>query len=197
MEKRVLVKSSIIVIILIALSSSFLFLRGGGLTSFVLLDEEDDSFIFEEIDGSEFIDLKSVEFLEDDLRVDYIFDNSNIIGEFVEINIWVEDSVGNKLDNLNDVFSANTEGVVERIVFFNSFEQNNFPVYIYFSVFESDFPAKYLIGSSDSTLTGYAISEEDEDIKGFVGSFLLLLFILIGALLFIRKYAKRSQSSLK
>jgi hypothetical protein len=200
MEKKSLIRYFIIVIVLIALSSSFLILREGGLTSFVSLDNEEDEdkgFLFEEIDSLEFVELKSVEFFEDDLRVDYVFDNSNVIGDFVEVNIWIEDSIGNKIESFNDVFSANVDGVVERIVFFNSFEKNIFPFYLYFSVFENDSPAKYLIGSSDAAITGYAVSDDEENIGGFVGSFFLLLFILIGALFLIRKYGKREEKPLE
>jgi len=60
------------------------------------------------------ISIKDIKQEEKTLKIIYDFDNSNVVGDSVSVDIWLEDSDGYEITRISDVFSINKEGPIER-----------------------------------------------------------------------------------
>ena len=71
----------------------------------------------QEISGSipkGLVEIKEVVNEKDGLMVSYIFDNSNVVGEEVVVEIWIVDERGIEIKRVKDAFSINKDDLIER-----------------------------------------------------------------------------------
>jgi len=65
------------------------------------------------------INVIGIEHEDDELLINYNFDNTNVIGESVDVVIWIEDEEGIEVGGTVDSFPINVEGLIERNVIFD------------------------------------------------------------------------------
>ena len=190
MEKRV-INYLIIAFILIGLTGVIFFYRTG-LTGNAI-NEINSTFInltkeikvSEDLNkGFDGISVKSMKQQGDAMNISYVFDNSNFIGNEVDVNIWIENSSQIEIKRVNDYFSINQEGLIERDVQIDlaCLPQDNYSVY--FSL-GSNKPVKesVILGSS---ITGNTILDQPKN--KWIGYVVFIFVILAGIFFIIRNH---------
>ena len=128
MEKRDVFRYLLISMICIVLIAILIVLRGGPTGFAVFGDDEQGEFdlkikcdkavhsqeIIVSVPGLKEIKITEIVQEEDILKINYIFDNSNVVGEEVNVEIWIEDESGFEIKRINDFFMINKDVVIDR-----------------------------------------------------------------------------------
>ncbi|MAG50655.1 hypothetical protein CL621_03390 [archaeon] len=127
------------------------------------------------------------------LTINYNFDNSNFIGDFVLIDIWIVDEAGIEINRIQDEFEINKDGLIERVVELDVGGLSGV-YYVYFALssdLEESIKQSILLGNKG--LTGFAILDNTRNKVMVYAVFL----ILIGAVVFLiwRRHGKKEHKS--
>ncbi|VVB78210.1 Uncharacterised protein [uncultured archaeon] len=126
------------------------------------------------------------------LNISYSFDNTDFIGEYAEVKIWISDSNGNEIKNKSDVFLINKNGLINRNVLVSLPENLEGMYYIYLAI-SPDFDnySKQSIILKSAPITGNAVF--DQPGNKLIGYAIFLLIILIGIFFIIKGYGARDK----
>lgn len=129
------------------------------------------------------------------LNISYVFNNQNIIGNSVIIEIWVQNK-DNEIKRIQDVFSINKDSLIERNILIKLPEDSIGMHYVYFTLSSDleDFIKKsILLGKSN--LTGDVIFEFKE---GKAIHFIIFLIVIgMGILFIIKSHSKNIHKTLE
>tara|TARA_Y100000310_G_scaffold278177_1_gene296475 strand:+ start:357 stop:1007 length:651 start_codon:yes stop_codon:yes gene_type:complete len=129
---------------------------------------------------------------KDGLNISYAFDNSEVVGEGVVVEIWLVDERGNEIKRMKDGFSINKEGLIERNIKME-LPSSLVGIYnIYFALDSDleDFVKQSVVLGDSSSTTGFAIFDTPwGDVVAYI---IFLLVILIGVLFIWKRHKKKS-----
>jgi len=146
------------------------------------------------IPGFKLIEIKEIKYEERGLNISYGFDNSNIIGEEVSVEIWVVDDVGGEIKRYVDSFSINREGVIERNVIIELPDDFVGIYSVYFSL-SSDLNnfVKQNVVLGKSLSTGFAVFDTTRG--KMIGYVVFIIIVCIGVFFAIRGHGKKIHRS--
>jgi len=156
-------------------------------------DESNDiQNVLVSIPGLGSIKIKDIQQEENILRVIYEFDNSNIIGESVLVDIWLEDGEGYGITRFQDVFNINRDGLIERTI---EFELENVAgiYYVYLALSDDlDNFVRESVVLGEAEGTGFVVFDTD---GGKFGVYIVFLLVLgIAVFLIWRRHGKAEPS---
>jgi photosystem II stability/assembly factor-like uncharacterized protein len=135
---------------------------------------------------------------KDILEVNYVFDNSNFIGNEIGVDIWVVDSDEIEIKRVRDIFPINKDGLIERGVLVELPEDLVGIYYVYVALssdLEDSVKQSVVLGKSVST--GMVVFADQGKMTGYI----VFLFVIGGMVFFIirrnRKESKNIKGSLK
>ncbi|MDP3027231.1 MAG: hypothetical protein Q8N63_05965, partial [Nanoarchaeota archaeon] len=128
------------------------------------------------------------------LRINYVFDSSNLVGDGIDIEIWLADENETEIKRIVDKSSLNTGGLIERNVEMQlpgDLKGGIYFIYFAFSNEADSFVKKSVVLG----VTGRAILDSE---KGKFGVYIVFLLILAVAIFFIwRRHDKEEPSKNK
>ncbi len=80
------------------------------------------------------IKINKIRYNKDKLNISYVFDNTNIIGNAVSVEIWVTDDQDAEIVRAFDVFPITKDGLIERNVLIDAPDDLDGNYYIYFAL---------------------------------------------------------------
>ena len=120
----------------------------------ISIDFENDS----EGSSSDALAFKRIEPLGNFIAVNYTFDNSNFIGNWVSVEVWIMDENDREINKVEDVFLIKKESLIEREVWFDLGNQNSGVYSIYIALSDDlNNPIKQSIVLGKSSMTGNTI----------------------------------------
>ncbi len=146
------------------------------------------------VPGLDLIKILDIKYEDSVLNISYDFDNSNVIGEDVSVEIWVVDDNGDEIKRIQDVFSINKDGMIKRNVVMELDKKMVGIYYVYFAL-SSDLEnvAKQSIVLGKSGTTGFAILDT---FRGKVIGYIAFLVIIGVALFFIIRRHRKPVASI-
>ena len=131
------------------------------------------------IPGLEAINIREMIQEGRNLVINYSFDNSNFIGDFVIIDIWISDEAGNEIKRIQDKFDINKEGLIDRNVEIDVSGLSGI-YYVNFALSSNlkEFVRQSIILGKTST-TGFAILDFTQDNTIIYVIFVLLVGIAV------------------
>lgn len=131
-----------------------------------------------------------------ELKISYTFDNSDFIGDNIDIEIWIIDDEGIEIKRITDNFPINKEGLIERNIVIE-LPENSVGIYDVFFALASDLESytKRSIILGKSVGTGQAILGT-ADGKGL--PFLIFILVIgVGVFFIFRTHRKNVREMLK
>jgi photosystem II stability/assembly factor-like uncharacterized protein len=133
-------------------------------------------------------EIKVIEVVQegDILKINYDFDNTNVIGDSVLIDVWIVDEVGNEYQRIQDEFLINKEGFITRSIEIDVEDLIGI-YYIYFAIASDDFDievdefVKQSVVLGKSSTTGLAIFGQT---KGKFISYISFVVIIFAGVAF-------------
>jgi len=146
------------------------------------------------IPGFKLIEIKEIKHEEQGLNISYIFDNSNIIGEDVSVEIWIVDDVEDEIKRYVDSFSINKEGVIERNVLIE-LPEDLVGIYSVYFAMSSDLDnfVKQNVVLGKSVSTGFAVF--DTTGGKMIGYVVFIIIVGVGVFFAIRGHDKKVHKS--
>ncbi len=146
------------------------------------------------------INIKEINHEGDMLNLTYTFDNSQIVGDDIGIEIWITDEQGTEIKKIIDNFPINREGPIERNIAI-PLQENIAGIYYIYIAISSDREnfVKQSIVLGKPAAAGLAILDANNNKK--LTGYIVFIIIIIGAIFFgVRgslKKIKLSQKQLK
>lgn len=135
--------------------------------------------------NSDFLAFKSIEPLGRYVVINYTFDNSGFIGNWVSIDVWIVNEMGNEIKRAQDIFSIKKDGLIEREIWFDLGNENTGVYYVYLALTEDlKDPIKQSIIIGKTSLVGNTIL--DQPGNKMIGYVVFLLIILVGVFFIVR-----------
>jgi len=142
------------------------------------------------------INILSVTHTEKGLALAYSFDNSNVIGEEVTIEMWLQDEIGDEVGRITDIFPINKDGLIERNINLELPEDLVGIYYIHFAISPDldDFVRQSVV-LGESAATGNVVFGTT---RGRIISYLVfVVFIGAGVLLVLKGHKKHHKREKK
>ncbi len=137
-------------------------------------------------EGLQIIKINEIRHEKGVLNISYSFDNSNVIGNAVSIEIWILDSEENEILRTNDVFPINKDGLIERNVLIPVSEDLIGIYTVYFALSDDlDNYVRQSIVLGEARTIGRTILDSPRNKA--IGYAIFVLIIGIGAFLVARK----------
>ena len=145
--------------------------------------------------GLQVIDLINIKEVNKGLEIDYSLDNSNLIGENIEVDIWLVDETGMEIKREKDFFNINKEGAIQRKILMDLGKKLEGVYYIYFALSEDlDNFMKQTVVFGGSTTGNVVLGEEGNNLGIY---FVFLLFIGTGVFFIFRRHWKNKPKNKK
>ena len=146
-------------------------------------------------EGLKIIKISSIVNEEDGLNINYNFDNSNIIGEEVSVEIWMEDETGSEINRIYDDFSINKDGLIERSVIMELPEDLTGIYYIYFALTSDldDFVRQSIVLGETLTTGRVILGNTRNDIISYVAFVIIIFAGLVFTIVRHKKHVVKSE----
>jgi len=130
------------------------------------------------IPGLNMININKITQEKNSVKIIYDFDNSYVIGDKAFVDIWIEDSAGNEIERIQDVFDITKEGLIERNVEINFDGLGIYYIYLALSDDLENFVKESIVLGKTSGIGFIILNTPKTKISVYIG-FLLLIGISV------------------
>jgi hypothetical protein len=132
--------------------------------------------------SDKYLNLNNLGLEKNNLSINYSFDNRDFIGDSVEISLWVVNESGSKVERIEDSFSINKQGLINRQVSLSlpKYLVGNCSLYIAVSSNLNNFIKQPFNVKELSKITGNAVNDFGKNVTiHYLVIFVLIIIILI------------------
>jgi len=147
------------------------------------------------VPGLGMVNIKNIIYEKNVLKIDYDFDNSNVIGDSASMDIWIANEEGVEVKRVQDVFSINKDGLIERSVEIDVGDLGGI-YYVYFALSSDldNFARKSVVLGESRSTTGFAVFDT---LRGKTTIYVIFIIVVAIGVYFIWKRHGKTKHRVK